>query len=102
MSLTLAWLRQATLAFSVFLFTAQLHADAIKLSAQSADLTRNPGNIIFDQTGVLVASASAFPPDSYAARLKLAGVTWIALQIDNTGRERDDNISALQKGWADR
>jgi hypothetical protein len=65
------------------------------------DTTRNPGNVIFNQTGVFVNDATAFPANRYEAKLKLGKVAWIALQIDNGGRVRDDNASAIEKGWAD-
>ncbi len=70
--------------------------------APSPDLTRTPGNVVFDRTGVLVAFADAFPARYYAARLKLAGVAWIALQIDNGGKVHADNASAIEAGWADK
>ncbi len=61
----------------------------------------NPGNVIFSRTGVFVNDATAFPASLYAARLKTGNVAWVALQIDNGGRVRDDNASAIEKGWAD-
>ncbi|MGZ4974941.1 MAG: hypothetical protein ACXWDN_19450, partial [Limisphaerales bacterium] len=64
------------------------------------DASRNPANVIFDETGVLVSSADAMPVDHFADRLKKAGIQWIALQIDNTGNKRDDNIAAIDRGWA--
>ncbi|HZQ46835.1 MAG TPA: hypothetical protein VFC07_07490 [Verrucomicrobiae bacterium] len=70
-------------------------------SIQKSDSSRNPGNVVFNKTGVFVNSASAFPAKHYASRLKLAAVAWIALQIDNGGKVRSDNASALQSGWAD-
>ncbi len=74
---------------------------AAHATARVTDTTRNPGNVIFDETGVLVAYADAMPVDHFAARLKKAGVKWIALQIDNTGNKRDDNIAAIEHGWAE-
>lgn len=70
-------------------------------SQQPADLTRNPANVIFDGTGVLVGSADAMPIDHYVAHLKDARIKWIALQIDNGGKKRDDSIAAVKRGWAD-
>jgi hypothetical protein len=71
-------------------------------SAQKkSDLSRNPGNVLFNKTGVFVNAASAFPADHYAAKLKLGNVSWVALQIDNGGAVREDNASSLQSGWAD-
>lgn len=68
---------------------------------KKSDTTRNPGNALFNKTGVLVNSASAFPVDHYAAKLKMANVSWIALQIDNGGAVREDSASSLKSGWAD-
>ena len=72
------------------------------LRAAPVDPSRNPGNVVFNKTGVFVCFASAFPAKHYAARLKMAGVAWIALQIDNGGVARSENASAIQAGWADR
>jgi hypothetical protein len=63
---------------------------------------RNPANVLFDRTGVFVNAASAMPADRYAPLLKTARVFWIALQIDNGGKPRNDNIAALGQGWAER
>lgn len=71
-------------------------------SARAQDTTRNPGNTLFEQTGVFVNDASAFPADRYASKLKKAKVAWIALQIDNRGIVRADNAGAVERGWADR
>lgn len=65
------------------------------------DTTRNPANVLFDKTGVFVNDAGALPVDVYAARLKMANVTWISLQIDNGGKVREDNAAAIARGWAD-
>lgn len=62
--------------------------------------TRMAGNVLFNTTGVLVNSAAAFPADRYAPLLKKANVPWIALQIDNGGQVRSDNVAALQQGWS--
>ena len=35
------------------------------------------------------------------ARLKKTAVKWIALQIDNGGKERGDNIARINAGWAE-
>lgn len=64
------------------------------------DTTRNRGNAIFSRTGVLVNDASAFPYSLYGSRLKVGKVAWIALQIDNGGKVREDNASAVERGWA--
>lgn len=95
---------------SVFLAVATVSA-AIQLNANTpapnvkakkpADATRNPANVLFDQTGVFVGSADAMPVDHYAARLKSAGIKWVALQIDNGGKKREDSIAAVKRGWAD-
>ena len=65
------------------------------------DTTRNPGNAIFNQTGVFVNIASAFPASRYESKLKTGNVAWIALQIDNGGGVRADSASAVEAGWAD-
>ncbi len=85
----------------------QSHATTTQPKAKTpqptnADPSRLPGNSIFDETGVLVASADAMPVDHFGDKMKKSGVKWIALQIDNTGNKRDDNIDAIKKGWADR
>lgn len=93
-----------------FLFVALIAAFcAVKVCADSSvptshkqtDPTRNPGNVIFDDTGVLVNSADALPLDHYGEWFKQAGIKWIALQIDNGGGKRADNASAIERGWAD-
>src|SRR5438045_1995719 len=87
------------------LLAVTLHANTpqpvARQASKPADATRNAGNIIFDETGVFVANADAMPVDHFAGRLQKAGVRWIALQIDNTGNKRDDNIARLEAGWAD-
>ncbi|MDB6026185.1 MAG: hypothetical protein JWM68_2408 [Verrucomicrobiales bacterium] len=60
---------------------------------------RNPANVLFDQTGVFVSTATAFPADRYASLLKKARVAWVSLQIDNTGAIRDDNVASINAGW---
>jgi hypothetical protein len=65
------------------------------------DAARNAGNTLFNRTGVFVNDAFAFPSSRYASRLKTANVGWIALQIDNGGKTRKDNASAVEAGWAD-
>ncbi len=50
---------------------------------------------------MFVNSAAAFPAERFASKMKMANVVWIALQIDNTGKVRDDNAQAIEKGWAD-
>lgn len=95
--------KQFVFAASIALSFA-LHGNTTSTTHQplhSADATRNPGNVIFDETGVFVANADAMPVDHFADRLKKAGVKWIALQIDNTGNKRDDNIARIEAGWAD-
>lgn len=66
----------------------------------SNDSTRNPGNTIFDKTGVFVNDAAAFPASRFKSVLKKGNVAWIALQIDNGGQVRTDNASAIEQGWA--
>jgi hypothetical protein len=68
--------------------------------ASNADPTRNPGNKVFEGPGMFVASADAFPPQQWIQKLKDAGVTWVALQINNPGPV-DANVNALKNGWAD-
>jgi hypothetical protein len=75
-------------------------ADAATPGATKEDATRNPANVIFDKTGMFVNDASAFPADRYAPKMKMAHVGWIAIQIDNGGKVRDDNASAIERGWA--
>jgi len=87
--------RQATFAACLLLFVVQLSA-----IEKNSGRMRNPGNVIFDKTGALVAYADALPAESFAPRLRLARVGWITLQIDNTGKARDDNIAAIERGWA--
>ncbi len=77
------------------------HSAAAVVVAKN-DTGRIPGNILFDKTGVLVNDANALPPDRYAPLLKRGAVVWVALQIDNTGNIRTDNVSAIERGWADR
>jgi hypothetical protein len=89
---------------SPLLLTISTQADIAHPASRppaKADATRIPGNVLFNKTGVLVASASAMPVDHFAARMKMAGVTWIALQIDNGGVKREDNIADVERGWAD-
>jgi Domain of unknown function (DUF4214) len=75
------------------------HGETAPAKPEMQDTTRNPHNVIFDRTGVFVNDATAFPPDLYAARMKTARVAWIALQIDNGGKTRDDSAAAIEKGW---
>jgi hypothetical protein len=70
-------------------------------SVAKKDTTRNPGNVLFNKTGVFVNDAGAFPASQYRSRLEMAKVAWIALQIDNGGGARGDNAAAIEKGWAD-
>ncbi len=77
-----------------------LHADAAAHAAPKQDTTRNPANAIFDKTGMFVNDASAFPASAYASKMKMAHVAWIAIQIDNGGKIRTDNASAIEHGWA--
>lgn len=98
--------RSLVFAVATLISATQLNADTTapspKIKKQKpADATRNPANVIFDKTGVLVGWADALPIDHYGERLKHAGVKWIALQIDNGGNKRDDNIAAMEHGWAD-
>ncbi len=78
------------------------HSASAPAALDGKDLTRNPGNAIFERTGVFVNDATAFPADRYAPRLKLGKVAWIALQIDNGGKQRSDNVAAIESGWANR
>jgi hypothetical protein len=64
------------------------------------DTARNPGNSIFNTTGVFVNDAAAFPASRYKSKLKMGKVAWIALQIDNGGKVRADNAAAIESGWA--
>ncbi len=64
-----------------------------------ADTNRNPGNVLFESTGVFVNAATAFQADRYDVLLRKAKVTWVALQIDNGGKTREDNASAIERGW---
>ena len=82
----------------VALSASALHA-APPATTKPVDATRNKRNVIFDHTGVFVNDATAFPPDVYAAKLKMARVAWVALQIDNGGKTRDDNAAAIDNGW---
>ncbi|MEW5741989.1 MAG: hypothetical protein AB1938_23945 [Myxococcota bacterium] len=63
------------------------------------DATRNPGNVVFEGPGMFVATASAMDPRAWAQKLKDAGVTWVALQINNNGPVAS-NMAELEKGWA--
>jgi len=63
------------------------------------DVTRNPGNVVFEGPGMFVANASAMNPQAWAAKLKASGVTWVSLQVNNGG-EVAENVTALQNGWA--
>lgn len=65
------------------------------------DTSRNPANVLFNDTGVFVNAASAFPADRYAPLLKKGRVKWIALQIDNGGGVRKENVEAIESGWAE-
>jgi hypothetical protein len=78
-----------------------LHPKSGAARVGKKDTTRNPGNVIFNRTGVFVNNASAFPASRYASLLKTAKVAWITLQIDNGGVVRADNASAVEAGWAD-
>jgi len=95
-----------TLILGLLFISAQLQAATPPTSTRAnakpvTDSTRNSGNVIFDETGVFVASADAMPVDHFGEKMKRSGVKWLALQIDNTGNKRDDNIAAIQRGWAD-
>ncbi|MDB6059081.1 MAG: hypothetical protein JWO95_2925, partial [Verrucomicrobiales bacterium] len=72
----------------------QSHAAPQPTNVQS-DPSRNPGNSLFDETGVLVGSADAMPIDHFGDKMKRSGVKWLALQIDNGGKKREDNIAAI-------
>lgn len=74
---------------------------AAPVDGAKEDITRNPQNVVFNKTGVLVNSATAFPASHFKSKLQMGGVTWIALQIDNGGQVRTDNVDAIEKGWAD-
>jgi hypothetical protein len=78
-----------------------LHPKSGAARVGKKDTTRNPANVLFNQTGVFVNDATTFPASRYAARLKTANVAWIALQIDNGGVARADSASAVEAGWAD-
>ena len=78
-----------------------MHPQSGAARVDKPDTTRNPGNAIFNKTGVFVNDATAFPASRYASKLKTANVAWIALQIDNGGAVRADSVSAIEKGWAD-
>jgi hypothetical protein len=78
-----------------------MHATSGAAKVGKKDTTRNPGNSIFNKTGVFVNDAGAFPASRYKSKLKMGKVAWIALQIDNGGKVRDDNAAAIEKGWAD-
>src|SRR5438874_13494896 len=80
---------------------AQTHPPPGAVDVAKADATRNPGNALFDRTGVFVNDAGAFPAAQYKSKLKIGNVAWIALQIDNGGKIRTDNAAAIEKGWAD-
>lgn len=77
-------------------------AVSVVAAPPARDATRNPANELFDKTGVFVNDASAFPAERYASKMKMAGVAWISLQIDNGGKVRGDSAAAVEKGWADR
>jgi hypothetical protein len=81
--------------------TSTTAATGATANAGKTDATRNPGNAIFNKTGVFVNDAAAFPASQYAAKMKIGNVAWIALQIDNGGNVRRDNASAIETGWAD-
>jgi hypothetical protein len=74
---------------------ADLH-QAQKAVVVPQDTSRNPANVFFDETGVFVNSAEALPADRYAPLLKKGRVKWIALQIDNGGETRTDNVAAIE------
>ncbi|MBX7101494.1 MAG: hypothetical protein K1X89_27515 [Myxococcaceae bacterium] len=67
---------------------------------RGVDATRNPGNVVFDGPGAMVADASKYPASQYAAKLKAAGVQWVTLQINNGGPNAK-NVAQLDAGWAD-
>ena len=69
------------------------------ISVVKKDGSRNPGNELFSHTGVFVNSASALPADRYASFFKKGNVAWVALQIDNGGKERTDNVDSIKSGW---
>jgi hypothetical protein len=79
--------------------TPNRDASAAASSAEKKTAMRNPGNSLFNNTGVLVNDASAFPANPYAPLLRKAKISWIALQIDNTGKARSDNVALLERGW---
>ena len=62
---------------------------------------RNAANVLFDQTGVFVNAAAAMPSDRFVPLLKKGKVAWVALQIDNGGKVRTDNVDSLEHGWAE-
>jgi hypothetical protein len=63
------------------------------------DTTRNPGNVIFDKTGVLVNDAHSLPADRFAPLFRKAKIEWVSLQIDNGGNIREDNVAVIKQGW---
>lgn len=63
------------------------------------DKTRNPGNVVFDGPGMFIASAPNTDPHAWAQKLKAAGVSWVALQVNNGGVV-GEATAALDAGWA--
>lgn len=63
------------------------------------DTKRNSANVLFNKTGVFVNDAHALPADRYAPLFKKAKIAWLALQIDNGGNVRADNVAAIKAGW---
>jgi hypothetical protein len=87
------------LATAAFFICCRVSAQSLRSTPD--DLTRNPANVLFDETGVLINAASALPIDRYATLFKRARIAWLSLQIDNGGKPREDNIAALGRGWVD-
>ena len=79
-----------------------MHARDFLVDPSAPDPARNPANKIFDRTGMFVNDPNAFPSDVYKGRMATGHVAWIAIQIDNGGKVREDVVDAIKKGWMSR
>lgn len=63
------------------------------------DKTRNPGNVVFEGPGMFIENPANYPPSVYAARLRAAGVTWVAFQSHNPAPVFEGSAQAFVDGW---
>src|SRR5947207_14242802 len=67
---------------------AQTHPPPGAVDVAKADATRNPGNALFDRTGVFINDAGAIPAAQYKLKLKIGNVAWLAVEIAKRDKAR--------------